>query len=223
MLSPLRSGEAQVTGFIVERTRMRRGEKVGNRSGAPYFSIKGKAVEDVLLGVESGEHIGFADLLFGGEPFGIVGFVRDEPGGHEMAGSGVIKRSLLSTLPHRHLTSQSASVVIRMASFISVGKDGVDAIQATSDLLGDRRQVSSGFLIRNGQHLALRFTDTGQRDGTQHLLAAMRGIVFTCREADAGEVPGIAGAGVRDVKNTTAWAQPGAGSDHLVIIMSYYD
>ena len=202
---------------------MRRGEKVGNRSGAPYFSIKGKAVEDVLLGVESGEHIGFADLLFGGEPFGMVGFVRDEPGGHEMAGSGVIKRSLLSTLPYRHLASQGASIVIRMASFVGVGEDGADAIQASSDLLGDRRQVSSGFLIRNGQHLALRFTDTGQRDGTQHLLAAMRGIVLAGREAGADKVLGIAGAGVRDVKNAAARAEPGAGRDHLVIIMSYYD
>ena len=202
---------------------MRWREEVVDGRGAPHFLVEGKAIEDVLLRVECGEHLRFKLLLFGGERFRMVGFVRDEPGGDEMAGSGVIEGGFFPTLTYRHLASQGASVVIGMASFVGVGEDGVDAIQATGDLLGNEGKVSGGFLIRDRQELALRFADAGQRDGLQHLLAAVRGILLARRETGAGEVLGIAGARVRDVQDAAAGPKPGAGGDHLVVIMSYYN
>ena len=164
--APLGAGKAKVAGFVVEGAGMGRSEKVVYRSGTPLFFVEGKAIEDVLLGVEGGEHFRFERLLFGTEPLRMVGCVRDEPGGDEMAGSRVIEGRLLPTLLHCDLASEGASVVIGMAAFVSVSENGVNTIQATGDLLGDQRQVSRGFLIQNGQHLALRFGDTGERYGT---------------------------------------------------------
>ena len=178
VLPPLRSGEAEVAGFVIEGAGMGRREKVVDGRGAPHFLVEGKAIEDLLLRVEGREHLRFERLLLGAERFGMVGCVRDEAGGDQMADSGVIEGSLLPTLPYRHLASESAGVVVGVAAFVGVGEDDADAVEAARDLLSNEGQMAGGLLIGDREHVALRFRDAGQGDRPQHFLPAMRGVVL---------------------------------------------